>query len=164
MKELGLNLTDLLWQLIAFGLLVFLLYKLLYRPVLKMLDERSERIRQSMEDSAKAREMAEKAQEEFEKRVLEARKEGQDIITQANKMSEQLRQEILEQARSEAEQLIQKERQSMTQEREQAMAELQKQVADLSIRIAQKVIGQALDEGTQRKLIADVLSDMGDLK
>lgn len=164
MKELGLNYTDLLWQLIAFGLLVFLLYKLLYRPVLKMLDERQERIRQGMEDAAMAREMAEKAQEEFEKRVLEARKEGQDIVAQATRMSEELRQEILAQARAEAEQLIEKERQRMTQEREQALADLQTQVADLSILVAQKVIGASLDEGTQRKLIADVLSDMGDLK
>lgn len=164
MKELGLDFQNLLWQLIAFGLLVFLLYKLLYRPVLRMLDERSERIRQGMEDSAKAREMAEKAQEEFEKRVLEARKEGQEIVAQATKMSEQLRQEILEQARAEAEQLIQKERERMTQEREQAMADLQDQVADLSILVAQKLIGASLDEDAQRKLVSDALAEMGDLK
>ncbi len=164
MKELGLNFESLLWQLIAFGLLVFLLYKLLYRPVLKMLDERAERIRQGMEDAAKAREMAAKAQEEFEKRILEARKEGQEIVAQATKMSEKLRQEILEQARAEAERLIQKERERMTQEREQAMAELQAQVADLSVLVAQKVIGASLDESAQHKLIEDLLSEMGDLK
>ena len=157
MKELGLDPVALLWQLLAFALLVFLLYKLLYRPVLRMLDERSERVRKGMEDAAKAREMAERAQEEFEKRIAEARKDGQDIVAQATQMSEKLRQEILDQARSEAEQLIQK-------EREQSMADLKAQVADLSILAAQKVIGASLDEKTQRKLVADFLSEAGDLK
>jgi F-type H+-transporting ATPase subunit b len=164
MKELGLDPVALLWQLVAFALLVFLLYKLLYRPVLKMLDERSERVRKGMEDAAKAREMAERAQQEFEKRIAEARKDGQDIVAQATQMSEKLRQEILDQARSEAEQLIQKERERFTQEREQAMTELKAQVADLSILAAQKVIGASLDETTQRKLVADFLSEAGDLK
>lgn len=164
MKELGLDPVALLWQLLAFALLVFLLYKLLYRPVLRMLDERAERVRKGMEDAAKAREMAERAQEEFEKRIAEARKDGQDIVAQATQMSEKLRQEILDQARSEAEQLIQKERERFTQEREQAMAELKAQVADLSILAAQKVIGSSLDEKAQRKLVADFLSEAGDLK
>ena len=164
MKELGLDPVALLWQLLAFALLVFLLYKLLYRPVLRMLDERSERVRKGMEDAAKAREMAERAQEEFEKRIAEARKDGQDIVAQATQMSERLRQEILDQARAEAQQLIQKERERFTQEREQSMADLKAQVADLSILAAQKVIGASLDEKTQRKLVADFLSEAGDLK
>ena len=164
MKELGLDPVALLWQMIAFALLVLLLYKLLYRPVLRMLDERAERVRKGMEDAAKAREMAERAQEEFEKRITEARKDGQEIVAQATQMSEKLRQEILEQARAEAAQMIQKERERFTQEREQAMAELQAQVADLSVLVAQKVIGASLDEPAQRKLIADFLLDAGDLK
>jgi F-type H+-transporting ATPase subunit b len=164
MKELGLDPMALLWQLIAFILLVLLLGKLLYKPVLKMLDDRAARIREGMEDARKSREMAEKAQEDFEKRIAEARKEGQEIITQATQMSEKLRQEILAQARAEAQQLIQKEHERLTQEREQTMAELQTQVADLSILVAQKVIGVSLDETTHRKLIKDVLSEVGDLK
>jgi len=164
MKELGLDPMALLWQLIAFILLVLLLRKLLYKPVLKMLDDRAARIREGVEDAKKAREMAEKAQEEFEARVAEARKEGQEIITQATQMSEKLRQEILDQARAEAQQLIQKERERLTQEREQTLAELRAQVADLSISVAQKVIGVSLDDAAHRKLIKDVLSDVGDLK
>ncbi|GAB4405183.1 MAG: F0F1 ATP synthase subunit B [Anaerolineales bacterium] len=164
MDKLGINPVALLWQLIAFSLLVFGLYKLLYKPVLRMLDERAERIRKGMEDAAKAREMAERAQEEFEKRIAEARKEGQEIVAQATQMSEKLRQEILEQARAEAERMIAKERERLTQEREQAMSELRAQVADLSILVAQKIVGVSLDEAAQRKLIADFLREAGDLK
>lgn len=164
MEKLGINPVALLWQFVAFGLLVFGLYKLLYRPVLRMLDERAERIRKGMEDAARAREMAERAQEEFEKRIAEARKEGQEIVAQATQMSEKLRQEILEQARAEAERMIQKERERLTQEREQAMSELRAQVADLSIMVAQKIVGVSLDETAQRKLIADFLREAGDLK
>ncbi len=164
MDKLGINPVALLWQLVAFSLLVFGLYKLLYKPVLRMLDERAERIRKGMEDAAKAREMAERAQEEFEKRIAEARKEGQEIVAQATQMSEKLRQEILEQARAEAERMIAKERERLTQEREQAMSELRAQVADLSILVAQKIVGVSLDEAAQRKLIADFLREAGDLK
>lgn len=164
MDKLGINPGALLWQFVAFGLLVFGLYKLLYRPVLRMLDERAERIRKGMEDAARAQEMAERAQEEFEKRIAEARKEGQEIVAQATQMSEKLRQEILEQARAEAERMIQKERERLTQEREQAMSELRAQVADLAIAAAQRVVGVALDDTAQRKLIADFLREAGDLK
>ncbi len=164
MDKLGINPVALLWQLIAFSLLVFGLYKLLYKPVLRMLDERAERIRKGMEDAAKAREMAERAQEEFEKRIAEARKEGQEIVAQATQMSEKLRQEILAQARAEAERMIAKERERLTQEREQALSELRAQVADLSIMVAQKIVGVSLDEAAQRKLIADFLREAGDLK
>lgn len=164
MQALGIDPQALLFQLIAFGLLVFLLHRLLYRPILRMLDERAERVRQGMEDAAKAREMAEKAQEEFERRIAEAKKEGQEIVAQATEVSEKVRQDILAQARAEAEQMMQRERERARREREQAMAELQEKVADLSILVAQKLIGATVDEKTQRQLVQEYLSEAGDLK
>jgi F-type H+-transporting ATPase subunit b len=164
MGALGLNPVALLWQLVGFGLLIFLLYRLLYRPVLRMLDERADRVRKGMEDAAKAREMAERAQEEFEKQIVEARKEGQEIVSQAGQMGEKVRQDILAQARQEAEQLIEKERARMAQERDQAIAELRAEVADLSIKVAERIIGASLDEEAQRKLVKEYLSEIGDMK
>ena len=164
MSALGLDPFQLLWQLIAFGLLIFLLYKLLYRPVLKMLDERTARIRKGMEDAEDARRMAAQAQDEFDKRLLDARKESQEVLNQATKMSQQTRQEILVQARTEAESLIKRARDEMEAERRQMVTELQTQMADLTVAVATRVLGQTLDETAQRRLVSEFIDKAGELK
>ena len=164
MSALGLDPLQLLWQLIAFGLLVFLLYKLLYRPVMQMLDERTARIRKGMEDAEEARRTAAHAQDEFDKKLLEARKESQEVLNQATKMSQQTRQEILAQARSEAESLIKRAREELEAERRQMVTELQTQMADLTVAVASRVLGQTLDESSQRRLVSEFIAKAGELK
>jgi F-type H+-transporting ATPase subunit b len=161
---LGINLGYLVSQIVNFTLLAVLLYLVGYKPVMRMLDERSERIRRGLEDAELASKRAAEVEQQFEQRMSESRKEGQEIIAQATQMSEKARQEILERAREEARLQIEKAREEIGRERELAMAELRQQVADLSLRISEKVIGEALDEQRQRKLIAEFLEQTGELK
>jgi F-type H+-transporting ATPase subunit b len=161
---LGINLGYLVSQIVNFTLLAVLLYVVAYKPVMRMLDERSERIRRGLEDAELASKRAAEVEQQFEQRMSESRKEGQEIIAQATQMSEKARQEILERAREEARLQIEKAREEIGRERELAMVELRQQVADLSLRISEKVIGEALDEQRQRKLIAEFLEQTGELK
>jgi F-type H+-transporting ATPase subunit b len=164
MEKLGLNVSELIWQIVAFGLLIFLLQRFLYRPVLRMLDERRSRIDQSMRDAQTAAEKASAAQAEFERRITESKKEAQAILAQANDTSAKLKEELLIEAREQARQLVEKAKEEIEAERARTMGQLEKQVADLAITVSQRVIGESLSEETQRRLIGDFLNRTGDLK
>ena len=164
MEALGINLGYLVSQIVNFTLLAVLLYFVAYKPILRMLDERSARIKKGLEDAEQASRRAAEIEQEFEVRMSEARKEGQEIIAQATQMSEKARQEILETAREESRAQIEKAKEEIARERELAMADLRQQVADLSLSISEKVIGETLDEERQRQLIADFLEQTEELK
>ncbi len=164
MEALGINLGYLISQIINFALLAVLLYFAAYKPILRMLDERSARIKQGLEDAEQASRRAAEMEQEFELRLAEARKEGQEIIAQATQMSERARQEILATAREEARAQVEKAKEEIARERESAMSELRQQVADLSLTISEKVIGESLDQTRQRELIAEFLEQTGELK
>ena len=164
MEALGINLGYLVSQIVNFTLLAILLYLVAYKPILRMLDDRSQRIKKGLEDAELASKRAAEMEQEFDQRMAEARKEGQEIIAQATQMSEKARQEILERAREEAQMQIEKAREEIVRERDLAMADLRKQVAELSLMISEKVIGTTLDEQGQRKLIADFLEQTEELK
>ena len=164
MEALGINLGYLISQIVNFTLLAVLLYFVAYKPILRMLDERSARIKKGLDDAEAASRRAAEMEQEFEARMSEARKEGQEIIAQATQMSEQARQEILDTARKESRAQIEKAKEEIVRERELAMAELRQQVADLSLAISEKVIGEAIDEQRQRQLIAEFLEQTEELK
>jgi F-type H+-transporting ATPase subunit b len=164
LEALGINLGYLISQIVNFTLLAVLLYFVAYKPILRMLDERSARIKQGLDDAELASRRAAEMEQEFEQRLAEARKEGQEIIAQATQMSEKARQEILETAREEARAQVEKAKEEISRERELAMSELRQQVADLSLNISEKVIGEALDQQRQRDLIADFLEQTEELK
>jgi F-type H+-transporting ATPase subunit b len=164
LEALGINLGYLVSQIVNFTLLAVLLYFVAYKPILRMLDERSARIQKGLDDAEQASRRAAEIEQEFEQRMSEARKEGQEIIAQATQMSEKARQEILETAREESRAQIEKAKDEIARERELAMADLRQQVADLSLSISEKVIGETLDEERQRQLIADILEQTEELK
>ncbi|HSJ56890.1 MAG TPA: F0F1 ATP synthase subunit B [Anaerolineae bacterium] len=164
MEALGINLGYIVSQIVNFTLLALLLYFVAYKPVLGMLDQRRERIRQGLEDAEAASRRAAEVEQEYERRMAEARRDGQEVVARATQMSEQTRQELLEEARADAQQLIARAREEIAREREQAMAELRQQVADLSLTIADKVLGEALDRNTQRRLIAAFIDETEEFK
>jgi len=164
LEALGINLGYLISQIVNFTLLAVLLYFLAYKPILRMLDERSARIKQGLDDAEQASRRAAEMEKEFEQRLADARKEGQEIVAQATQMSEKARQEILATAREEARAQVDKAKEEISRERDLAMAELRQQVADLSLSISEKVIGESLDQQRQRDLIAEFLEQTEELK
>ena len=164
MDKLGINLGYIVSQLVNFTLLIVLLYFVAYRPILRMLDERSAKIKKGLEDAETASRRAAEMEQEFERRMAEARKVGQEQVAQAAQMGEKVRQEILDKAREEARGLVDKAKEEIDRERDGAMGELRQQVAELSLAISQKVIGESLDEQTQRRLVARFLDEAEELK
>ena len=161
---LGINLPTLLAQVINFGVLFGLLYLVAYKPIMRMLDGRSKKIKESMEQTEYIKEQAVHAEEETEKRIEAAAKEGQEVIARAVRTGEELSQKAQQEARQEAESLITKARTEIQRERDEAIEELRKEFADLTILAAGKVIDRSLDKEAHRQLIDKVLEESTTLK
>ena len=165
LRPLGIDPALMIAYLINFVLLLFLLRLFLYRPVLKILAERRQRIQESLEKADRVRQEAEIQKSEYQRELEEARKTSQVAASRAAQETERRRDDILAEARKDAEQVREQALQQIEVERQQAMAEMRRQVADLAVELARKVVGEtvAVDEQAQRKLIQQFLQEAGDL-
>ncbi len=157
---LGVNLWNFIFQLVSFLILLWLLSRFVYKPIMKMLDERRERAAEIVETSDRVkREMAET--EVRQKQILEeARVQAQKIIGQAQDVADKKRQDAEGEAQKAAEAILVKARAEISAERDQAIAQLRREFSDLAILAASKVVQQELSErrDLHGKLINDVLS------
>lgn len=161
---IGINLPWLLAFVINFVILLALLGIFLYKPVLKMVDERSNRIKESMEQAEATREEYARAQEEVQKQINRAREEGQALIVQATQIGERVREEAGEKAVQEAQALVDKTRVELERERDKAIDDLRREFADISIMAAEKVIKERLDKEKHRRLIEQTLDESPTLR
>ncbi|MBM3117966.1 MAG: F0F1 ATP synthase subunit B [Chloroflexi bacterium] len=159
MEGLGINLPLLIAFVVNFIILFGLLSLFLYKPVLKVLDERQARIKEGMEQAEQIRQQTAHSEEEIKAHLETARKEGQSIIAQAAQMGERLKEEAKEGARQEAESVIAKARTEIQRDRDKTIDELRKEFADIAILAAEKVINETLDKKKHRKLIEEVLKE-----
>ena len=164
LADLGINLPTLVAQIVNVVILLGLLYLVAYKPVMRMLDERSRRVKESMEQTDAIKEQAARAEEEVKKQLEAASREGQDRIAQAIQIGEDVKQKAQQEARQEAETLISRARTEIQRERDEAIDELRKEVADLTILAAGKVIERSLDKKAHRELIDKVLEESTTLK
>ena len=164
MEGLGISLPTLIAQVVNFAILLGLLYLVAYKPIMRMLDERSRRVKESLEQTELIRHTTVRAEEEYEKRIDEASREGQEMIARAVHTGEELRQKRQQEAKQEAETLINRARTEIQRERDEAISELRKEFADLTILAAEKVIDQSLDKEAHRQIIDKVLEESTTLK
>lgn len=166
MEALGINLPFLIAQIINFVVLMILLRMFLYRPILNMLTARRERIRESLAAAETARSEVQAANQRVEAEVAAAWREGQEIIARAREAAERQAAEIVAQAREQADAEIARRREEIAYERQQMVGQLREQVAQLSLAIAQRVIGRELTTSPteQRALIDQFIVEAGELR
>lgn len=164
MEALGINLGGFVSQLVNFTLLALLLSMLLYKPILRMLNERRERVARSMADVDAAREAAARAQQDYDRRIVEAQRKAQEIIAAASQASEKVGAEIRAEAEREAQAIRQRAREEAEQEKAHILTDVQSQIASLSMLATERVLGQAVDAGAQRKLVDQFLAELGNGK
>ncbi|HXN01122.1 MAG TPA: F0F1 ATP synthase subunit B [Candidatus Dormibacteraeota bacterium] len=152
------NLT-LLIQDIAFFVLLFLIARYLYRPIVQVLEARTKRIQEGLRAAEEAQKDREAAEREYQQRLDQARKEGQALLDRIAKQGEDLRKELEAKARGQAEGLIAKARAEIQQEREKAVQDLRGQVADLAVLAAGRIIGESLDAKKHRELIERAIEE-----
>ena len=159
MEELGLNIPSLIVFLVNFGILLVILYFFAYKPILKMLDQRSERIRESLEAAERAKQQAAESEARTQEQLQEARRQGQQLLEQARALADRYREDEMAKARAEAEAFIARAREEIQQERDGAVEEVKRHFAVLAIQAAERVIGQSLDGSAHRELIVQVLEE-----
>ena len=160
---LGISLPGLVTQLINFAILLVVLRLFLWGPILKMLDERKHRIEEGLRASEAAASAAEQSQVAARAALEDARAEGRDLVARAQETAGRLRTELETQARADADRIVERARQEMEQERLQAVQALRAEFADLTVRAAERVVGQSLDRSAHQRLIDEVMvnSDFG---
>jgi F-type H+-transporting ATPase subunit b len=157
MGAIGIEWNVLLAQLINFGILFGLLFIVLYKPMRRMFDERSARIKASMEQAEGIKEQLAQTQEQVREQLEAARREGQAILARAAQMGEQLKEEAKQEAKQEAAAIVVMARAEIERERDTAIAQLRNQFVDLAIAAAEKVVSKTLDREKHRQLIEEVL-------
>jgi len=159
LAELGINGPTLLAQVINVALLLVLLRVFAYKPLMRMLDRRSQAVKESMEQAEALKKQSASAEEDIKKELEAAGKEGQERINRALHAGEEIKQKAQEDAKQEAETLINRARTEIQRERDEAIGELRREFADLTIKAAEKVIDTSLDSKAHRQLIDKVLEE-----
>jgi len=162
--KLGINLPTLITQVVTFIILLVVLRLVAYKPIMRMLDERSKRIKESMEQAEELKKQTAGAQEEIKKQLEQASREGQERIARAVKAGEDVKLKAQEDARKEAEALVGRARSEIQRERDEAIGEVRREFADLTVLAAGKVIEKSLDKEEHRELIEKVLEESSTLK
>ena len=149
-----------IWTLVIFGLLMVILAKTAWPAILRQVEEREAKIRQQLEDAAKANADAQKLLADYQAQLASARTEAQDLLASGRSAGEKLREEMVAKGRAEQEELLERARREIALERDRAVAELRREAVELSIAAASKVIERNLDTDADRKLVQDYLSSL----
>ena len=158
-SALGFNLPALVSNLITFTLLLVVFRLFLYKPLLKVLDERKQRIQEGLDASDEAKRRLSETEQDVAKELDRARQEGQAQIAQAQQIAARIQEEARQQAREDGEKLLERARGEIQLERDAAIASIRGEFADLTITAAERVIKEELDAKKHRKLIEDVLAE-----
>ena len=151
-----------IWGWATFLVLLILLYKVAWKPILSTIDKRENTIQGSLDSAKNAQEEAEKLLSKHQEMIKSAEQEAQNLIRENKELAEKLKQEILAQAQKTAQNLIEKAKADIEKEKESALLSLRTEVADLTITATRKIIGEILDETKQRQMVDDLIREIPD--
>jgi F-type H+-transporting ATPase subunit b len=157
---ININVT-LFLQLINFLIFVAVLYTFLFKPLTAFLAKRAEGIKQSLEQAQRAREEAAKARAEFEAQMAATRREAGALREQVAREVEEERQRLLRASREEAQRLLAQAREQIEADTRRARAALRADAVDLSVAVAEKLVGRALTADDHRRLAEQYIREIG---
>lgn len=155
---LGLSWAGLIWQTVNFLVLLFLLQRFLYKPVVGMLDERAKRVRDSMEQAEAARRQAEQAEADRNTLLAETRREAEQIRARADEQAKRILSDAEARAQERQQHILDQAEASARQIEERVMAQVRAQLADLVVMATDRVTRGALDANAQRGLVQQFLA------
>jgi F-type H+-transporting ATPase subunit b len=155
---LGLNWQGLVWHAINFVVLLVLLRLVLYKPVVRMLDDRARRVRESMEQADLARRQAEQAEADRQALLAETRREAERIRATADEQAKRIIADAGARAHEEGNRILAQAKAQSDQERRQMLAEVRAEIADLVVTAVDRVTRGALDANSQRTLVQQFLA------
>jgi len=158
-EALGLNLPQLIAQVANFFLLLVILRLVAYKPILKMLDERKQKIAEGLNAAEIARAEAAQAQANIASQLQEGQRQAQEVVAGAQQIATRIQAEAREQANRDREESLVRARAEIQLERDRAVADLRREFADITVSAAEKVIGQSLDRTAHQRIIDEALAN-----
>ena len=152
-----------IWAWITFLVLLGILYKVAWKPILATIDKREETIQGSLDSAKQAQEEAEKLLLKHQELIRSADEESAKLIRENRELAEKSKQEIIAQAQKSAHDLLEKAKADIEKEKEAALMTLRTEVADLAIAATRKIIGESMDEGKQREVVDSFMHKIPDI-
>lgn len=152
---MNIQLPQIIFQIINFSVVLGALSYLLYKPILKILDERSQRIQEAQRAAAKTLEQQTSMEQTAKASKQHAEKQAQEILNEAKAAAVAQKQEILKEAQAEAEQLLAKVKKDWLAEKAKLASEMKQEFAEAVITVSEKVVGKSIDKKTHQALIDD---------
>ena len=149
-----------IWTLISFGITFYVLKRFVWGPLQGAIDQRRERIRQSLLEADKARDEARRLLEEHRALIASARKDGEEILAEARKTREALEERTRVEVEEDRQRRLEETRRQIEAETTRALEAIRAEVAELSVVAAEKVIGRSLDSADDRRLIDEAIRDL----
>jgi F-type H+-transporting ATPase subunit b len=149
-----------IWTLISFGITFFVLRKYAFGPIQKIIDQRRDRIRESLSEADKARDEARALLEEHRKLMQQARGQSEEILAEARRVADAQRERVKQEADEDRQRRLEETRRQIEAETHRALGEIRREVAELALVAAEKVTAGALDPKSHRKLIDDAVEEL----
>jgi F-type H+-transporting ATPase subunit b len=149
-----------IWTLVCFAITFFVLRKYAFGPIQKAIDDRRERIRQSIEEADRAREEARHLLEEHRKLVGRAKAEAEGILAEARRIADSQRERVREETEVDRQRRLDETKRQIEAETQRALDQIRAEVAELTLIATSKVTGKVLDRDDHRKLIEDAIGDL----
>ncbi len=153
LNNLGINVKLLIAQIVNFLILLFILYKFAYKPVFKVLDNRTKKIEKGLKDAEEAKNKLVEISEKEKKIVTEAKKEAQIIIKKAEETAIQSAKDIEISAKNQSDKILEEAKVQIEQEKNKAVKEIKSKIAELVIRATEKIIDEKIDQNKDKELI-----------
>jgi len=158
--KLGLDVKLIVAQAVNFILLLVILHRLAYKPILRMLEKRSDIIDKSLKQAQKIEEELQKTEKDRLKEMKKAREKYNALVAKAEETGKQKKEEMAKEAKRKTEEIIARAKEEIRNEKEKSIREARQEIADLAIKISKKIIGRNIDEEKERELIKNTLAEM----
>lgn len=149
------------WTIVTFIILLWVLKKFTWKPILMALEQRESAIRESLDKAEKAKEDAQKVLDANQANLAKAEEESKKIINQSRTYAEKLKEQIIHESREQAKKLIEDATSEIERQKEAAFDELKGQIAEIAVKAAEKILKENLDKETQKKLVDKFIGEIG---
>jgi F-type H+-transporting ATPase subunit b len=149
-----------IWTIVAFLITLWVLKRYAFGPIQNLIDERRERIRQSIEDAENARKEARALLEEHRALIAQARGQGEEILAEARRVAASSRQRVKDETEADRQRRLEETKRQIEAETQRALEQIRAEVAELTLVATTKVTGKVLDDDDHRRLIEDAIKDL----
>ena len=150
-----------IWTWATFLVLLAVLYKVAWKPLVKIIEDRENAIEENLRNAQQDREHSETLLKEQEAKLTKTHEEVKAILEDSRQLAEKTKKEITEQAKSDAEKLLNRGKAELEREKSDALNSLKKEISSLVIKASSKVIGEALDEKKHQNIIEQSIKELG---